>query len=359
MDAPTSLIEVPTDLPVEPPMAPAALEALTRSEIDVQITTAKKYPRHLRRALGQAEELATVDVETAASCFYVLKRQGKRIEGPSIRLAEIVASAWGNLRWGARPVADDGRMVTAAGYCHDLETNVARLAEVKRRVTGRDGKRYSDDMIAVTSNAACAIAARNALFGVVPRAYVDAILRKAKTVAVGDAKTLGQRRQDLVAYFRDKVGVEETMLLAYVGRETVEEISLDDLGDLHGLATALRDGTTTVDEAFGGEKDAGTGYRQPRRKSEAVTDQAASATAPTAVTETAAEATEQAPADDEPITENHAKMLESARKNAKVSDKAWLAAIKGISGADCLENVPLAKLVPLSDWIAAQRKAGA
>ena len=46
--------------------------------------------------------MATIDAEVAGSCFYKLSRGGKTIEGPSVRLAEIVASAWGNLKFGAR-----------------------------------------------------------------------------------------------------------------------------------------------------------------------------------------------------------------------------------------------------------------
>jgi hypothetical protein len=52
-----------------------SLAALTRSEIDVQIATAKQYPRNLARVLGNIETLATMDEEVAGSCFYTLRRQ--------------------------------------------------------------------------------------------------------------------------------------------------------------------------------------------------------------------------------------------------------------------------------------------
>ena len=53
------------------------LAAINKSEIDTQISTAKQYPRNLARVLNNIETLATMDEETAASCFYVLRRQGK------------------------------------------------------------------------------------------------------------------------------------------------------------------------------------------------------------------------------------------------------------------------------------------
>ena len=144
------------------------LAALTRSEIDVQVATAHQYPRNLSRVLNNIETLATMDEDVAGSCFYTLRRQGKVIEGPSVRMAEIIASSWGNLRVQARIISNDGKMITAQGICHDLESNYATSTEVKRRITDKNGKTFSEDMQVVTGNAACAIAMRNALFKVVP-----------------------------------------------------------------------------------------------------------------------------------------------------------------------------------------------
>ena len=123
-----------------------SLAALTRSEIDVQIATAKQYPRNLARVLGNIETLATMDEEVAGSCFYTLRRQGKVIEGASVRMAEIIASSWGNLRVQARIIGNDGKMITAQGVCHDLESNYAVSAEVKRRITDKNGHTFSEDM---------------------------------------------------------------------------------------------------------------------------------------------------------------------------------------------------------------------
>ena len=54
----------------------ASLEALNRSEIDIQISTAKKYPRIVNDSLGRIVALATVNPQTASECFYSLKRNG-------------------------------------------------------------------------------------------------------------------------------------------------------------------------------------------------------------------------------------------------------------------------------------------
>lgn len=230
----------------------SALEQMERASIDVQVATAKRYPRVLSVVKAQMLSFATLDQDTAAGCFYTLPiRKGgdKPIQGPSVRMAEIALSSFQNLRAASRIISDDGRMVTAQAVCHDLQNNVLVSVEVKRRVTTKEGKRYSDDMVVVTSNAACAIAFRNATFKVIPLALVKPVYEAAKRVAIGDAKTLSSRRSDAVAHFK-KMGVPQARILAAVGARTVEDIDLDGVGLLLGLANAIKDKEVTIDEAF-------------------------------------------------------------------------------------------------------------
>lgn len=226
-----------------------ALPLLARAELDQQVATAKAYPRSIAKFKAEALAMATLDQETAASCFYSLPRGGKAIEGPSIRLAEIVGSAWGNLNYGARVVSIDEKFLTAQGICRDMERNVTMTTEIIRRITDKNGRRYNDDMIGVTANAACSIALRNAIFKVVPLTYAKDILAHARKVAIGDAKTLGARRAQMVEYF-GKMGVEPKRILWLLDKPSVEDIGMDEMQVLIGLANAIKDGDTTVDEAF-------------------------------------------------------------------------------------------------------------
>ncbi len=101
----------------------------------------------MTRALKLAQSLACLDQETAAGMFYTLTRGGKKIMGPSTRLAEIVAGAWGNMRVDAGVESTDTNLLTAVATCWDLETNVAIRVRVQQRITDKNGKRYGDDMI--------------------------------------------------------------------------------------------------------------------------------------------------------------------------------------------------------------------
>jgi hypothetical protein len=190
-----------------------------------------------------------MDEETASSCFYMLRRQGKLIEGASVRMAEIIASSWGNIRVQSRIIGNDGKMITAQGVCHDLESNYAVSAEVKRRITDKNGHTFSEDMQVVTGNAACAIAMRNALFKVVPMALVKKVINKAKKVSLGEATSLEETRTKMLNYFQT-IGVDQQHLFDYLSVEKIDEIDTDMCVELRGLATAIKEGTTTIQETF-------------------------------------------------------------------------------------------------------------
>ncbi len=227
----------------------AIIEAQERASVDLQIATAKKFPRELSRVKERLLELATSTQETAESCFYALPRDGKVIEGPSIRLAEIVAMSFGNIRTGCRVIAIDESHVTSQGACHDLESNNASSVEIKRRITNKHGKRYSQDMIVTTSNAANSIAFRNAIFKVVPKALFQVEFDKIRGVGMGTERTLNARRTALFEYFKGQ-GVAADQVLAVVEKRAPEDITLEDLSVLRGLANAIKEGTTTVEESF-------------------------------------------------------------------------------------------------------------
>ncbi len=235
-----------SNLPALPDISP--IEEITRAEIDMQISTAKKYPRGVRKFRQEALTMATCDTEIAGQCFYVLQRAGKRIEGPSVRLAEICGSAWGNMRYGARIVGEDDKCVVAQGVSHDLEKNVSSTIEVSRRITDKNGHRFSDDMVQVTKNAACSIALRNAIFKTIPFAYVKPIYEQAKKVAVGNIKTLNARKAEMVKAFSGfKITVP--MLEKFLGK-SLEDAGLSDVENLIGAYNAIKDGDTTVTEQF-------------------------------------------------------------------------------------------------------------
>lgn len=270
-----------------------ALASIERAQVDVQIATARKYPRTLSKVKERMLSFATLDEETASSCFYTLpaRRGGddKPIQGPSVRMAEIALASYQHVKAGSRIINDDGKFITAQAVVHDLENNVAVSIEVRRRVTSKSGARYSDDMIAVTGNAACSIALRNAVFRVVPRALITPVYEAAKRVAVGDVKSLTSKRAQIIARLK-QMGAKEAAILAAVGAERIEDIDLAKLEVLIGLGTAIKDGEVTLETAFPGAAPATDG--KPIFKEEAK---------PAEIAQPAQEPAPAAPAAPEPV----------------------------------------------------------
>lgn len=234
-----------------PPLAAESsmIALLNKSEIDQQIVTAHRYPRSIKSFRDETLAMVTLTEAIAQECIYALPRDGKVIEGPSARFAEVIASAWGNCRAGARVVSDQGDFVTAQGVFHDLQRNVAITYEVQRRIVDKKGRRYSADMIGVTANAACSIALRNAVLKGIPKAFWAEMYSAARRVVAGDVKTLTNRRADAIKEFA-VYGAQEADVLRTLGVSGVQDITIEHLVVLRGILTAIKEGDTTPEQAF-------------------------------------------------------------------------------------------------------------
>lgn len=256
---------------IERPAAPAAfdtagLSTIVRAELDAQIVTAKQFPRSIQRVIGNITTLATLDEETATEALYALVRKKKQkskradgadeenkpIEGPSIRLAEIAAQCYGNCRIEARVIAVNRveKYVEAEGVFLDLETNMASKAIVRRRISTSSGYLFSDDMINVTSNAACAIAKRNAILAGIPRGVYRPAYLAARKIVAGTAETLVANREKAIKAFAT-FGVTPDQIFDVLSVEGEREIKTDHIATLRAMFATLKNGEGTVEEMFG------------------------------------------------------------------------------------------------------------
>lgn len=227
-----------------------------KAQIDVQISTAKAYPRNITRSVENSIAIATMDNKTAATCNYALPRGGKVLNGPSVHLALILAQNWGNLRIEAKISSIDNRSITSQAVCFDLENNIAIKVEVKRSIMTKTG-RMNDDMITVTGNAANSISLRNAILKVIPRAVVDKVYDAAKQKITGDVSDetkLLKRRKAILDKFKDDYTVTEAEVLNSIGKASISNITADDLVTLIGFGQSIADGDSTVELIFRSEK---------------------------------------------------------------------------------------------------------
>lgn len=231
------------------PMDSGTLAILQKSEINEQISVAKRYPRRISDVVNMATQLVTASAEIADEMIYALPRAGKTIEGPSVRFSEVLAYSWTNCRCGARVISEDPEFVVAQGSFFDMQVNVHVGYEVKRRITDKNGKRFNADMISVTSNAACSIALRNAILRGIPKAIWKKVYDQARSAIAGDIKTLDSRRVAAMKQFQ-LMGVKPEQIFTLLDIKGLDDISLDNLVTLRGLWNSLREGEITVERAF-------------------------------------------------------------------------------------------------------------
>ena len=229
------------------------MDAIEKANVDVQVSTAKQFPRNVTRAIQNSIVMATIDPDTAQMMRYALTRGGKIITGPSVHLAKLIVSNWGNIRAEAKVVQITDSQVVSRGTCWDLENNVATAIEVRRNIKSKNGQRFSDDMITVAGNAANSIAFRNAVFSVIPKAVTDKVYKAAHECIKGDlsdeAKLL-QKRTNCLKFFNDEYGITEEEVIKLCGKQTVNQIKADELVFMLGIYQSLKDGDTTVEEVM-------------------------------------------------------------------------------------------------------------
>lgn len=234
----------------------SAASNLERAELDVQITTAKAYPRDVKKAVEQAVDMATMDEETAESCIYSLPRgktsDGKQDyqKGESVRLAEILMSAWGNMHAATRILGNDGKVITAEAAAWDLEKNVKIAIQNQRKITDRFGKTYREDMVIVTGNAAASIALRNAILRVIPKAFAKRVYDAAINYAVGDQKKISEKRKEIFEKFKKNWHIEPERILSYFEKKDISEITQDEIVEMIGIGTAIKSEDISIDKAF-------------------------------------------------------------------------------------------------------------
>jgi hypothetical protein len=238
------------------PESRALVVQLQESQFQVRLTLAERRPRHIHRCMEAMVKMATMSEEVAASMSYAIPRSGKILEGPTIRFAEIAKQAWMHGDSSAHVVLinREAKHVLVYGVYLDLETNNGWEEPVQRSIQDRHGKFYSDDMINVTCNAACAIAKRNAILTGIPRAAWMPAWEAARRKAAGGVEGFAKKRQEVLKHFM-QAGVAPDRVLATLGVRSEAALTGEHITSLRGMWSALQSGEATLDELFPPIKD--------------------------------------------------------------------------------------------------------
>lgn len=229
-------------------------EAQERASIDSQVSTAKRYPRNLRRVQENSISIVCMSKETAESCRYAKPTGGKMIVGSSVHLARIVCQQYGNIKIQQRIKQITDRVVIAEAVAFDMETNYAVSVEARRSIIDRNGLRFKESVIETNAMAIMAIAERNAILKVIPKSIIDSVYNEAFKFANGDLSDNAKliiARDKAIEYFQNEYGVTVEQVLTAIGLKTKEAVKAEHIVDLRGFIQSLKDKEVTAEELFG------------------------------------------------------------------------------------------------------------
>lgn len=221
------------------------------AEVQAALVIAQSRPRNevqsrdrLLRAC-QRSGLASVAV-------YKYPRGGQSVSGPSIRLAEAAARAWGNMTYGFRELARQPGSSECEAFAWDLETNTkaVRQFSVKHwRDTRQGGRQLKDerDIYEIMANQAQR-RVRAAILEIIPGDIIEDALTQCESTlksSIGDVKAALAGMLDAFAKF----GVTKAAIEKRLGHR-VDAIQPAQIMDLRKIYASINDGFSEAKEWF-------------------------------------------------------------------------------------------------------------
>lgn len=252
---------------------PAAEAMSTRQaqEVQVAMISAKRFPRDEYEAYNRIMK-ACSRVTLAEDSMYEYPRGGTKVTGPSIRLAEALAQAWGNIDFGIVELDQKHGESSVMAYAWDLETNTrqTKVFQVKHERKARGAINKLDDprdIYEMVANQG-ARRVRACILGIIPGDVVDAAVEKCKeTLKNGNKTPLADRVRAMIAAFESDFQVKKDALEKYIGRNA-DAFTENDFIRLKGVYKSLRDGMAKREDYFEVKLDVVDPFEQIKLESE-------------------------------------------------------------------------------------------
>lgn len=222
-------------------------------EVKGQIFMAKQFPRNPfeaeKRILDSCKRKSL-----ASTAMYSYPRGNTNVQGPSIRLAEVLAQNWGNISFGVKELEQRPGESVAMAYAWDVETNtrqekiftVPHLRHTKYGSKLLEDPRDIYEMVANNGSRRL----RACILGVIPGDIVELAIEECnKTLAGENASPLKDRLSRAFTAFKEDFDVTQEMIEEHFGYAS-NNFSEKNFSDLIGIYNSLKDGLTKVHEYF-------------------------------------------------------------------------------------------------------------
>lgn len=212
-------------------------------EVQASLIIAKRFPRDENAAFARIMT-SCKRISLATHAIYNLPISGRNQSGPSIRLAEVLAQAWGNLKFGFKEYSRADGVSSCNAYCWDQETNTNSEIdfEVEHFIIAKGAKKFITDPAEIDRLIANkgSKKLRQCILKVIPPDIVEEAMNQCKeTIKKGDGSPIGDRIRKMVAAF-SHIGVTQEMIEKRV-KKSIDLIDPDELVDLTATYKSLVD----------------------------------------------------------------------------------------------------------------------
>jgi len=231
----------------------------TRETAEVQsaMVIAKRFPRDEKMAMDRVLNACTRE-GLAAAARYEYARGGTDISGPSIRLAEALATCWGNIQHGIRELEQvrnpdgSGESVIEA-FCWDVETNVRSTKTFKVphiRYSRNKGNTKLEDPRDIYEGVANqgARRLRACILAIIPGDVTDAALKQCDLTLAAKVKLTPDRIKSMLEKFSE-VGVTKAQVEKKIQRR-VDTITPAQFVNLGNIYNSVKDGMSVAGDWF-------------------------------------------------------------------------------------------------------------
>ena len=216
-----------------------------------QILIAKKFPRDVDLSLQKIERACSRE-RLASLAVYQYQRGGTDITGPSIRLAEAVASAWGNVKYGFDVMESNEVTNKVRAYAYDMESNVQaeRIFSVSNFRFTKSGQYKMTDPRDIYENIAnnASRRIRACILEIIPADVIEYAMECCDRTIRQNIKITPETLDKLCAAFAD-FGVTKIQIEAKIQRN-LSSIGTAQYIQLRNIYTSLKDGIAKADECF-------------------------------------------------------------------------------------------------------------
>ncbi len=222
-------------------------------EVQAAVFMAKRFPRNENESIARI--LRACDrIGLATKAVYSYPKGGTNVTGPSVRLAEAMAQAWGNIQSGVVELEQRDGESTCMAYCWDIETNTreCKIFTVKHQISTKKGMKVLTDPREIYELVANQGARRKraCILNIIPGDVTElAVERCNKTLQSGNRRPLIDRLREMVDFFQTRFSVPLSSIEKYFGYK-LDAFTEQDGITLANIFNALKDGEAKREDYF-------------------------------------------------------------------------------------------------------------